>query len=56
MSDIIDDLLNLQKQANTEKTHFYTANLIGQAIDEILRMRKEVIEVQEKCRKLNEKN
>ena len=38
--DIIDKLLGLQKQATTERTHFYVAACITEAIQEIMSLRK----------------
>ena len=40
MGDLIDDLLDLQKQASTEKSHYYTANLLTKAIQEIVTLRE----------------
>ena len=37
--DIIDILLDLQKQATTEKSHFYVAKALEAAIKEILYLR-----------------
>lgn len=41
MTDIIDDLRDLHKQATTENSHFYTAKVISAAMVEISRLRME---------------
>ena len=37
--DIIDKLLNLQRQATTERSHYYVAACITEAIQEITSLR-----------------
>ncbi len=39
MEDIILKLLDLQKQATTERSHFYVAKCITEAIQEIVDLR-----------------
>lgn len=39
MEDIIAKLLDLQKQATTERSHFYVAQCIMEAIQEIVSLR-----------------
>ena len=41
MPDIIEKLLDLQKQATLERSHFYVASCITEAIQEIVRLRIE---------------
>lgn len=42
MSDILDDLKDLQKQADTEKSHYYVAGCCRRAIMEIEFQRREI--------------
>jgi hypothetical protein len=37
--DILDKLLDLKKQATTERSHYYVANVVDEAIAEILKLR-----------------
>ena len=37
--DIVSKLLDLQKQATTEESHYYTASVITEAIQEIISLR-----------------
>jgi len=45
MDDIIKKLLDLYKQATTEKSHYYTANIIQEAICEITLLRIKIEEM-----------
>jgi len=52
--DIIDKLLDLQKQATMEQSHYYVASCITEAIQEILILRNQVktnppVEAKEFC-------
>ncbi len=40
--DIIEKLLDLQKQATLEKSHYYVAACITEAIQEIVALRKQL--------------
>lgn len=40
MTDVLDDLANLYKQATEERSHYYTGAVIQQAISEISRLRE----------------
>lgn len=40
MSDILDKLRDLLKQASTERSHYYVASCCKEAIEEIERLRK----------------
>lgn len=42
MSDIIDRLIDLHMQATTERSHYYTATVIGEAMGEITNLRLRV--------------
>jgi len=42
MSDILEDLLDLEKQATTERSHYYVAACARRAIVEIARLRSAV--------------
>lgn len=44
MSDILDDLRDLHKQATTERSHYYVAATVERAISEIESLRKQFIE------------
>ena len=48
MADILEDLADLYKQATTERSHYYTARVIDEAIDEIKRLRSQVKKYQDK--------
>lgn len=39
MSDITDDIMDLIKQATTERSHFYTAGVLKRALAEIIMLR-----------------
>jgi hypothetical protein len=41
MNDILDDLSDLYKQATTEQSHYYTANIVARAMIEIAMLRAE---------------
>lgn len=41
MADILDDLIDLHKQATVERSHFYVAKTAERAIDEIKLLRME---------------
>ncbi len=43
MTDILDKLADLLKQAETERSHFYVASCCREAIAEIIRLRSELI-------------
>lgn len=43
MADILDDLIDLKKQATTERSHYYVASCCDRAIEEIERLRRAVI-------------
>lgn len=40
MTDIIDKLIDLKKQATTERSHHYVASCVEEAIAEIKRLRE----------------
>ena len=40
--DIINKLLDLQKQATLERTHYYVANCVTEAIQEIVTLREQL--------------
>jgi len=40
--DIIDKLLDLQKQATLERSHYYVASCVTEAIQEIVSLRRRV--------------
>ena len=40
MTDILDDLRDLQKQAMTERSHYYVAACCARAIGEIIGLRQ----------------
>lgn len=40
MTDILDDLRDLQKQATTERSHYYVAACCARAIGEIIHLRQ----------------
>lgn len=48
MSDIIDDLIDLHKQATTERSHYYTAKVVERSIAEIKALRS-TLEYQIPC-------
>jgi hypothetical protein len=48
MSDILYDLADLQKQATTERSHYYVAKTAQRAANEIVRLRAERDEWKEK--------
>lgn len=39
MNDIIDKLIDLHKQATTEKSHYYVASCCKESIEEIIKLR-----------------
>lgn len=41
MTDILDDLRGLQKQATTERSHYYVAACCARAIGEIIHLRQQ---------------
>lgn len=41
MTDILDKLLDLHKQATTERSHYYVASCVREAIEEIIFLRLE---------------
>jgi len=47
MSDIVEDLKDLQKQAETEKSHYYVVGCCRRAIFEIEHQRREIIHLKE---------
>jgi hypothetical protein len=40
--DIVDKLVDLHKQATTERSHFYVASTVKEAIDEIIALRLKI--------------
>jgi len=44
MPDILDDLIDLKKQATTERSHYYVASCCDRAIAEIIRLRTAILE------------
>jgi len=42
--DILDALIDLHKQATTEHSHYYTEEVLGRAIIEIIRLRTLIME------------
>lgn len=51
MGDILDDLKDLQKQATTEKSYYYVAEVVERAIQEIETSRSVIKTLQEKEQK-----
>lgn len=41
MTDVLDDLRDLQKQATTERSHYYVATCCARAIGEIVHLRQQ---------------
>jgi hypothetical protein len=46
--DIIDKLIDLHHQAKTDKSHFYVASCCNEAVEEIVKLRLEVLELKKK--------
>lgn len=44
--DVVDRLVDLHKQATTERSHFYVAKTVKEAIDEIIALRLKVAALQ----------
>lgn len=42
MSDIVEKLFDLHKQATKERSHYYVGSLVRDAIDEIMKLRKQL--------------
>jgi hypothetical protein len=47
MADILIDLLDLRKQAVTERSHYYVAKTVERAIEEIAYLRRRMSELDE---------
>jgi hypothetical protein len=45
MTDIVDQLIDLHKQATHDHSHFYTGRIINEALAEITRLRRTVTEL-----------
>ena len=43
--DIVNKMLDLHKQATTEKSHYYVASVLKEALEEILRLRQSEAEL-----------
>ncbi len=54
MTDIIELLRDLHKQATTERSHYYVASCVEQAIREIERLRSALAAEREECAKVAE--
>lgn len=50
--DILDRLVDLHKQATTERSHYYVASCCVSAIWEIKRLRAEIAAEREECAKI----
>ena len=42
MSDVVDKLIDLHKQATTERSHYYVASVVKEAMQEIITLRLKV--------------
>jgi hypothetical protein len=47
MTDILDDLRDLQKQATTERSHYYVAACCARAIGEVTHLRQRVARLEQ---------
>jgi hypothetical protein len=47
MTDILDDLRDLQKQATTERSHYYVAACCARAIGEVIHLRQRVARLEQ---------
>ena len=54
MTDIIDTLMDLHRQATTEHSHYYVAKCCMEAMEEIAALRKAVADEREACAKVAE--
>jgi hypothetical protein len=54
MTDIMDDLRDLHKQATTENSHYYTAKVLSAAMVEISRLRVALHTAEEKAWRYDE--
>lgn len=50
MSDIIEKLVDLHKQATTERSHYYVASVVREAIAEIQMLREQLAATNRKKR------
>ena len=53
MDDLIHKLMDLQKQATVERTHYYVANCITEAIQEITYLRTEIEYLKDRLKEKN---